>query len=340
MINPRVRLLAMVIAIVIGSSISFFLNRNKQNAVEKADGKKIALLVPALHPAMDEIIMGFKEQLHQKAPTAKIDFVEYNANGNKTLLNAQAQDIVSADYDAVFTIGVGASETMHTVIKKRASNLPLIFTAVADPVAHGLVASLTQPQGNATGVIETIEYQQQINALRKVKPAVKSILLVYDPTHPTSNHDKEQFQAVAQKYNITLDGVEIMHSSEISQKVAPFMSSADVVLVLKDHAIVSGIDALITLCNRYGVTLYASDLNSADKGAALAFGVREYQYGSRAADVAYPIVIEGKKPAAVPVAYIEKQYLKINKSAAKMQGLALLPEQIEDLQNDDIIVLD
>lgn len=338
MINARVRLLAMVMAIVVGSSITLFLRRNTHSALEKS--KKIALLVPALHPAMDEIVMGFKEKLHEKAPTVTIDFVEYNANGNKTLLNAQTQEIVAADYDAVFTIGVGASETMHTAIKKRASNLPLIFTAVGDPVAHGLVASLTQPNTNATGVIETIEYEQQIAALRKVKPTVKHILLVYDPTHPTNNHDKAQFQATAQKYGIAFDAVEIMHSNEISQKVAPFMNSTDVVLVLKDHVVVSGIDALITLCNRYNVTLYASDLNSADKGAALAFGVREYEYGSRAADVAYPIVIEGKNVAEIPVVQIEKQYLKVNKSAAKNQGLALLPYQIEQLQDDGIIILD
>src|SRR2546429_684281 len=70
---------------------------------------KIAIIQPVSHPALDEIAQGFKETL-QKQTTAQYKFTVYNANGNLSLLQAQAEEAAQGNYDLLFTIGSGASK--------------------------------------------------------------------------------------------------------------------------------------------------------------------------------------------------------------------------------------
>lgn len=95
------------------------------------------------------------------------------------------------------------------------------------------------------------------------------------------------------------------------------------ILVLKDNTVVSAIDSLIKLCNQYGITLLATDLDSVDKGAALAFGVKEYDYGVDAAKKAQLILEENKHPSDVPSTPAQNHKIKLNTQVMHKQGLSL-----------------
>ena len=86
-------------------------------------------------------------------------------------------------------------------------------------------------------------------------------------------------------------------------------------MILKDNTVVSGIDSLINLCQRYKVTLLATDLNSGAKGAALAYGIYEAQCGIQAALQAKLILEKGQLPSQVPVVAVEnmlKEFIELN----------------------------
>jgi putative tryptophan/tyrosine transport system substrate-binding protein len=289
---------------------------------------RCALLAPALHPAMDEIMHGFRERLNGLMPT--VEYVEYNAHGDKTLMRSQAEEIEQGSFDCVLTIGAFASQLMHEVLKKRESSTAQIFTAVDDPVEKGLVASLALPGAMTTGVISTTPFHEQVAVLLQLKPATHTVLFVYDPAHPSNMHDKAELQKLFESKGIVFKSVEVMHTNEIAQKVPAFLDGVDVVLVLKDHTIVTAIDLLIRLCEDRNITLYCSDLNSADKGAALAFGIHEYEYGSYAAELAYRILHNKELPGQIPVTVITEQHAKLNTKTMKSQGLDLSHEQTLD----------
>lgn len=300
---------------------------------------RVALFVPAVHPAMTEIVEGFEETIHSLGDK-KYVFDEYNANGNATLLRAQADEIIQHGYDAVFTIGTQCSQTMFELSKKRKSKMPQIFTAVDDPIAMGFAVSLAHPGGNVTGTTDTPAYDEQIDALLHVKPDVKTVLLVYNPAQGRGlEKNREELEVALYKKNIALRTVAIAHQNEISQKVANFLTDVDVIMILTDHTTVAGIDSLITLCGRYGITLYASDLNSADKGAALAFGVREYDHGSSGARLA-KIVLENKQvPGDLPIRPVQHRYLKINSKMLGQQNVSLTQEELAQLKKEGVIVV-
>src|SRR5205085_2090849 len=166
-----------LLLLLFGIIASFFLYKNITKST--AYQYRCALLAPALHPAMDEIMQGFRERLNQKLPG--VEYLEYNANGNKTLLRSQVEEIEQGSFDLVFTIGTFASQLMHEVLVKRPSAMPHVFTAVDDPVEKGIIQSLKVPGDMTTGIISVTPFDQQVDVLLKLKPKTKAILLVYDP---------------------------------------------------------------------------------------------------------------------------------------------------------------
>lgn len=317
-------LLMIACAITFYCAIQHIPNKKKQTSAQQLH---IALFTPIAHPALEEIEQGFKEEL-QKLSLKPCDFTTFNANGNRTLLRAQAEEIVQGNYDLIFSMGAMCSQTIAELIKKKGLKTPHVFAGVDGPEFALSLPSLNE---STTGVYVKSDYAQELAVLFKLKPHTKNILLVYDPTHGAGlEKQKNEIEGYIKKYGATLHSVEIYQSNEIQQKVAASLSNIDVVLVLTDNTVVAGIDALIALCNRYTVTLLVSDLPSGKKGAVLAYGISEYESGSGAAQKAQAIV-QGKKPHEIPISAITNFQIHVNKDALKTQNLVIDNETLEQL---------
>lgn len=283
----------------------------------------IAIVQPAIHPAMDEITQGVIDTLKSNS-LKEYEFKVFNAQGDKSLMRAQAQQIVGGSYAAAVTIGASASQMLAELTTHRNRSLPVVFCGVSDPDKLGIVDSLEHPGHNVTGVIETQDYNQQLQIIKTLMPTLKRILLVYDPLQSQSlESDKQQIEQFAHQQGIVLETVAVSSATDIATRVPAFIERADVVLMLKDHTVVSSIDSLITLCIRHRKPLYASDLNSADKGAALAYGITEYDSGVEAAQQVLKILDDCASPAQLPVSAVTNARLKINRALAAQQGLML-----------------
>lgn len=327
-------IVSLALNIAAGLGVLYVFNQKKGSSSHSNDashGKtfKIALFAPATHPAMDEINQGFMDTLQGKQATANYTFKTFNANGNKTLLRAQAEEIVAGNFDLIFTIGASCSKTISELSAKRERPTPLVFTAVGDPLGLGIIKSLESSGNNATGINEHQSYDEQIKLLLHLKPTIKRALLVYDPGHGKGGESKAQIATLLKPYNVELLGAEVYNPNEIQGKVGGLIGNVDAVIVQAgDHTVVSGIDALVNLCNRYGVTLMASDLNSGDKGAALSYGVTEYDFGTQAAKKAREVLEQNKKPSEIPTTPINAYSLKINTKTTKEQGLTISNDEL------------
>ncbi len=285
---------------------------------------KVAIFEPAPHPAIDDITSGFKQTLEQG--THPYDFKIFNANGNKTLQRSQAEEIVHGDYNLIFTIGASCTQIIKELTAKKELKTPVVFGAISNPVETGIIASMESSGNNVTGVAEVADYKKQLAALTILKPTTRSVLLVYDPGHGTGlEKDKNEIEQILNSYNIKLQAVPVYNAGELQQKVEGMLSGIDVVLVLMDNTVVSAIDGLIRLCNRYGVTLYASDLNSGLKGAALAFGVTQKDYGVESGKKALAILEQGKEPSSIPSTPLDAFFVTVNESTMEQQNLLLNP---------------
>lgn len=280
----------------------------------------IAILTPTTHPSLEEIAKGFKQTIEKESP-GKYHFVTYNAQGNKTLMRSEIEEIAQQEYRLIFTIGTSASQMAIEVFKKKKLELPIVFTCVNNPVEFHIVSSENNPGENVTGIKEMLQFEDELAALLKYKPAIKNILLVYNPNEPGLQSDHTKVRQILKKQHINLQTVEVFQTNELLAKTSPFIASADALIILKDNTIVSGLEVLVKLCNSHKIPLMASDLDSPDRGAAFGYGVHEIYFGIEGARKALEILDQGIDPGSIPVTSVSEFTLRINTEAAKKQGI-------------------
>ena len=285
-------------------ALVFFATKKEQSLATK----RVALLVPAVHPSMYQIEQGFISTLRKELPQVVID--SYNANGDKVLMKGQVEKITSDNYDLIFTIGTNASQLTKTALTKKHKTTPLLFAAVSDPIKRGIV-NPENPEDAVSGVVDSCDRNDQINLLLLAKPTIKRMLLVYDPSsNPALEEEKNKLTALFAQRGITLSSVSVFALKEIQQKVPALLGNNDVVITLTDHTVCSGMDSLIKLCNQQGITLFTSELDSNDKGAALSYGVHEAEYGIENAHKAAAILGKGIHAYAIPITPLKNFYLR------------------------------
>jgi putative ABC transport system substrate-binding protein len=285
----------------------------------------IAILVPTSHPSLEENERGFKETIESQYP-GKYRFVTFNAQGNKSLMRSEIDEIIRQRFDLVLTVGTTSTQMTYEIFTKKNLKIPIVFSAVNDP---------SQINGkNVTGVRELLNFDEELAALLKYKPELKKILLVFNPMEPGLQKDQQQIARILREKDIDLLTVETFQSNEIKLKVSPFIQLVDAVVVLKDNTVVSGLDALIKLCDQYHIPLMASDLDSPDRGAAFGYGVYEIDFGVEAAKKAIQILEHELLPFEIPVTPVLNFALRINKQAALRQGIevSLLPEDVKGVK--------
>jgi putative ABC transport system substrate-binding protein len=322
------------LALVIG----LFLSRNyfKTDSSELLPSStfRVAILLPMSHPSLEEIQQGFVDTLKQAHVACSYDV--YNANADRTLLRHQAEEAVNKNYDLIFTIATSPALIVKEVCDQRGSVTPVVAGAVDDPVEIKLIQSMESSGNNVTAVTGTENFVQQMQVLRYLKPDTKTILLVYNPT---AGLDKQRkvLEKVCVDQNFALKTLEIFNMSDLIQKPQLLINDCDVVMVLKDNFVVSGIESLVTLCNRMHKTLYASDLNSSAKGAVLCYGVYEYQDGVESAYKAIEILKHGKKASQVASSMTSDFKVKLNTKYTREQNLMLDHRLLFLMQSSEVV---
>lgn len=325
----------LVLAITGATLAAFFLTQ--RYAVQRQNGPaaiRVAIFYPATHPAMTQIAQGIQETMNAQSGTQQYSFKIFNANGNKTLLLSQAEEIVAGHYDIALTVGFLCTKTLYERARKRSSSLPIIFTAVEKPDDIGIENNYP-----ITGVTDAPDFDKQLDVLLKIKPQAKNLLLVYDPSGNNFQERKNLLTYAATQRGLQLKSLEVYNSNDIAQKVPSALGSIDTVIIFTDHTVVAALESLVSTCNRYGVTLYASDLNSADRGAALAFGVNERDHGVDAAQKALRVIDQGIVANSIPLSRIDTFRLNVNKKTMPLQGIPL-DEQRRDILTTMNVTLD
>lgn len=288
----------------------------------------VAVLVPASHPSLDQIQQGFTDELAKNGVAC--DVTVYNANGNRTLMRAQVEEIIEKKHDLIFTIGATASQMACEVTRKKQAQIPVVFSAIeSGEMVENLVRAHDGQKTYVTGLSSDNNFRQQVAVLSKLRSGIKNVLLIYDPTTKNGiEKDRREIEGLLHEQNIKLSVLEVQKTNQVYERAQAMLNGVDAVLVLKDHTVVPAIDSLIKICNRSGVTLYTSELDSVAKGAALGFGVASHSTGAQAAYKALSILRDGKHPSEVSATQEVDCKIALNKKTMQQQGLALDQTQL------------
>lgn len=251
--------------------------------------------------------------------------IEYRwARGDYSRLPALAAELAALNVAAIAATGDIASAR---AAKAATSTIPIVFTIGADPVGHGLVASLNRPGGNVTGVnlFSSILSAKRIELLTEIAPKVRRIALVMNPDNFTAKAEQDEGIAGARALNREAFVVNARKPDEIGAALAEALRlKADSYVTASDPLILDRRGDIVAFGQAHGLPGVGFVRQFATIGAVLSYGP-SITWMYHQAGVYIGEILKGAKPAELPVMQPTGFELIVNLKAAAALGLEPRP---------------
>ena len=283
-----------------------------------AESYTIGIAQIMTHPALDAVAEGFKEAFAEAG--IEVTFDEQNAQGDQATLTNIANTFASSDADGFLAIATPTAQSLATVITDR----PVVFAAVTDPVAAGLVASWESPDANLAGVSDLNPMKDQLELIKEALPEAKTVGIVYSAGEVNSEVQVTEAEKAAAELGLEIKKATVTNSSEVQQAAASL--DVDAFLIPTDNTVVSAAESVIQVGEQKQIPVFASDESTMERGAAAGLSVNYTQQGKDAAAIMLKL-LEGTPAADIPVETQKEFDLFVNVDAGGLQGLTL-PDSI------------
>jgi ABC-type uncharacterized transport system substrate-binding protein len=251
--------------------------------------------------------------------------VEYRwADGNYDRLPALASELVRLRVRVIVAPGPPASVL---AAKAATTSIPIVFMTGGDPIALGLVASLNRPGGNLTGVslFNVALVPKQLELAREIVPQARLIAALVNPNNPNTETEQKELEAAARVLGLEIDLQRAGSEEELTDAFAAIKQrGAGAVVVSYDAFFGSVRDKLVALATRYSLPAIYHWRDYAESGGLVSYGTNLAD-ANRQTGKYVGKILQGAKPADLPVWQQTKFELVINMKAAKAVGLTLPP---------------
>lgn len=272
------------------------------------------------HPALDSATEGFKQAFADAGVEA--EFNEQNANGEQATALTISQQFANDDLDLALAVATPAAQAMAQNIV----DIPLLFTAVTDPVSAELVDSMEEPGGNVTGTSDAAPIDEQLELLQDLVPDAETVGIVYASGEVNSQVQVEQAEEAAGPLGLQIVTQTVTSVNEIQQAVEA-LGDVDVIYVPTDNMIVSGIASLVQVAEDNQIPVIAAEEGTVEGGAVATIGIDYTELGRQTGEMALRILQDGEDPATMPVETATEFTYVVNEDAAERQGV-VIPENI------------
>ena len=272
---------------------------------------KIGITQIATHPSLDLVKQGFKKAFEEAG--IKANFDEKNAEG--TIANATliANGYKTDKKDLVLGIGTPSAQALVNTI----TDIPVLFSAVTDPESAKLLNK------NVTGTSDRLDnVGEQLDLLLKLKPEIKKIAVLYNPSEQNSVVQVKEIETKAKEKNleVMLQGVSSL--AELSQATKNALIETDALYLPTDNLVVSGIKLITSEAKSAKKPVISSENSSVEAGALFTMGLDYFELGKRTGEMAIEI-LKGKPAEQIPYELSKKMTLYVNETTATELGLDL-----------------
>lgn len=285
-----------------------------------AEKKTVAVTAIVEHPALDAVRDGVLEALTQAGfePGKNLTWQYQTAQGNTATAGQIARKFVGAQPDVIVAIATPSAQAVVAATK----TIPVVYSAVTDPVAAQLVPTMDASGTNVSGVSDLLAMDKQVELIKKIVPGAKRVGMVYNPGEANSVVVVKQMQELLSKSGMSLVEAAAPRTIDVGSAARSLIGKVDVIYTNTDNNVVSAYESLVKVGNDAKIPLIASDTDSVKRGAVAALGVNYRDLGVQTGKMVVRI-LKGESPGAIPSETSAKVELFVNPGAAAKQGITL-----------------
>jgi putative ABC transport system substrate-binding protein len=248
----------------------------------------------------------------------EVEFISRFANGDPTRLAPMAIELVDQNVDVIAAV----STPVALAVRAATATIPIVaFDLETDPVATGMIASLARPGGNITGLFfDFPEFRTKLlELLKEVVPSLSKIAVIWDPN--SGSAQLKSIEIAAEAIKVSLEKLEVRNAAEMKQAFdTAKRTDVDAAIILSSPFIGANakLAAELTLSRRLpAVTLFSEFTRN---GGLMSYGPNILDVYRHVGGIAAK-VLQGSKPADLPVELTTNFELVVNLKTAKALGL-------------------
>ena len=268
------------------------------------------------HPALDALRQGVKDELTDQG--LSVQYHDHIAQGNIATANLIAKQILGEQPDFAVGFATPTAQACAQVIKQ----IPVVFAAVTDPVGAGLVKSMEQPGGNVTGTSDMSPIDRQLELILEFMPQMKKLGVIYNSGEVNSMTLVRVLKEEAGKRGIEVEEATVSNSAGVFQAAKSLIGRSEAVYIPTDNTVVSALEAVAQVGYQAKLPIFAADVDSVGRGAIAALAVDYYQMGRQTGEMVAR-VLQGARPADMPVETLREFQVHLNPGSAAKMGLTV-----------------
>ncbi|MCM1988845.1 ABC transporter substrate-binding protein [Oceanirhabdus seepicola] len=290
--------------------------------------KKIKIGVTQIveYSALDENRDGFIKALedngYKDGEKIEIDF--QNAQGDLPTAQMIAKNFVSQKKDLIFAISTPSAQGAYNATKE----IPILISAITDPVSAGLAEALEKPNTNVSGTSDYIPVNKQLDLIKLLVPEAKNIGVLYNTSEVNSQVQVDELKDQCKKYGYSVVEVGVSSTNEVNNAVTSLVNKIDVLYVPTDQLVVSSMPIIVEKTIGNKIPVIASESGSVELGALATQGINYYRLGYKTGEMAVK-VLQGEDISKMPIEISNELDIILNEDT--LEALS-----IEKPQNDNI----
>lgn len=279
---------------------------------------RIGILQLISHPSLDAAREGFLEALAEagyvEGENLEIDY--QNAQGDQANLKSMSERLTKNN-DLVLAIATPAAQALVNEGK----DVPIMITAVTDPVDAGLVQSLEAPGGTVSGTSDMVPIEKQADLLMSIVPNAKTVGILYNSSETNSQIQADLAKAALEAAGVTVKELTVTSTNDVQQVTETLAKQVDAIYIPTDNTLASSMPTVASVVEKYNIPVVPGSTDQVDTGGLATFGINYHDLGKQTGVMAVKVLKGEATPATMPIETSKNLELVINREMAEKIGI-------------------
>jgi putative ABC transport system substrate-binding protein len=284
----------------------------------------VAVTAIVEHPSLNAVRDGLRAELERSGYQVgeNLRFEYESAQGNAATAAQIARRLLGEAPDVIVPISTPSAQAVVAVVR----DIPVVFTAVTDPLAARLVTNLERPGGNVSGMSDLPPLDKHLHLIRRLTPKARRVGVPYNPGEANSVAIVQRLELLGSPLGFEFVLAAAPRSADVQSAARSLVGKVDVIYVPTDNTVASALEGVVQVGEESAIPVYAADTDSVARGAVAALGFDYFGVGRQTARLVIR-VLAGVSPGSIPVEGVQITELHVNPAAAKRMGLEI-PEDV------------
>ena len=290
---------------------------------DKKESYTIGIEQFAEHGSLDNCREGFLKGLEDEGIKEGDNLtVKYkNAAADMGTAKQISDSLVSDKVDLVCAIATPSAQSAYNAAMK--ADIPVIYTAVTDPVAAELADKDGKPVGEVTGTSDKLPVEEQLKMIRKMLPDAKKIGIMYTTSEANSVSAIEEYKSLVKKYDFELVEKGITTTADVSLAADDLLSKVDCITNLTDNTVVASLPTILDKANEKKIPVFGSEIEQVKIGCLAAEGIDYIALGKQTGKMAAKVLKGETKASEQNFETITEPGFYVNNKVAENLGITV-----------------